>query len=255
MAEAGLNARSVLLSTLLGTDPPELPVAALVRVAALFGIGEGTVRTSLSRMAGRGEVTSAGDAQYRLAGPLLARQSRQVASRGAERLEWPGSWRQVVITAGARGATERTALRRAAVELRLAEQREGVWLRPDNLPVDRSPAARQIIDAQGVWSTSWPDRDGAELAAGLWDLDGWSSRATELRREMAGLLGRLESGDPDALAPGFVVSAAVLRHFQADPLLPVELLGRSWPGSRLRADYDRFDAAYRRLLRRWIVGT
>jgi phenylacetic acid degradation operon negative regulatory protein len=72
---------------------------------------------------------------------------------------------------------------------------------------------------------------------------------------MAALLGRLDSGDPDALAPGFVVSAAVLRHFQADPLLPMELSGRSWPGPRLRRDYDHFDAAYRRLLRGWIVGT
>jgi phenylacetic acid degradation operon negative regulatory protein len=85
-----------------------------------------------------------------------------------------------VITAGPRGAAERTALRRATVELRLAEQREGVWIRPDNLPHDRSPAARRIIDAQVAWSTTWPDRDGAELAAELWDLDGWSSRATQL---------------------------------------------------------------------------
>jgi phenylacetic acid degradation operon negative regulatory protein len=41
----------------------------------------------------------------------------------------------------------------------------------------------------------------------------------------------------------------VLRHFQADPLLPEELLPRGWPGAALRTEYDRFDAAYRALLR------
>ena len=48
-----------------------------------------------------------------------------------------------------------------------------------------------------------------------------------------------------ALADGFVTSAAVLRHLQADPLLPDELLPARWPGAALRADYDRYDAAYR----------
>jgi phenylacetic acid degradation operon negative regulatory protein len=159
-----------------------------------------------------------------------------------------------VVTADGRDATSRAALRRAATELRLAEQREGVWLRPDNLPADRAPATRAVVDAQGVWATVWPDRDSGELAAALWDLDAWSRRATGLRREMAELQGRLDAGETEALAPGFVVSAAVLRHFQADPLLPDELLGRAWSGRRLRIDYDRFDGAYRRLLRAWLTA-
>ena len=49
------------------------------------------------------------------------------------------------------------------------------------------------------------------------------------------------------------MSAAVLRHFQADPLLPAELLDRHWPGARLRADYDRYDAAYRGALAGWLA--
>ena len=57
--------------------------------------------------------------------------------------------------------------------------------------------------------------------------------------------------DTRALAPGFVMSAAVLRHFQADPLLPSELLPARWPGAALRDEYDRFDAAYRAVLREW----
>jgi phenylacetic acid degradation operon negative regulatory protein len=48
-----------------------------------------------------------------------------------------------------------------------------------------------------------------------------------------------------------VLSAAVLRHLQADPLLPGELLPRRWPGAELRALYDDFDAAYRAVLADW----
>ena len=55
--------------------------------------------------------------------------------------------------------------------------------------------------------------------------------------------------DTAALAPGFVLSASVLRHFQGDPLLPDDILPDRWPGAALRSEYDDWDAAYRRLLR------
>jgi len=47
----------------------------------------------------------------------------------------------------------------------------------------------------------------------------------------------------------------VLRLFNADPLLPRELLPRRWPGDALRADYDRYDAAYRNVLGDWFRVT
>ncbi len=61
----------------------------------------------------------------------------------------------------------------------------------------------------------------------------------------------LEAGDTEALAPGFVLSASVLRLTQADPLLPTALLPAGWPGAALRAEYDRYDAAYQSLLGAW----
>lgn len=67
-------------------------------------------------------------------------------------------------------------------------------------------------------------------------------------------LAPLEAGDPGALADGFVTSAAVLRSLQADPLLPRDLLPTDWPGDALRGDYDRYDAAYRSVLRAWFAG-
>lgn len=242
-----LTARSVLLSVLLGTDPPRLPVSSLVGTTELFGIAGGATRTALSRMAAAGEVV-ADDGWYAIASDrLLARQARQQASRAARTRAWRGGrWLQAVVVAdGRRAAGERAALRSALATARLAELREGVWLRPDNVDVIR-PEAPELR-----WSTAVPEGDAAELAGELWDLDAWAQGAAELRRRMAALVGPLEDGDRTKLAEGFVTSAAVLRHLQADPLLPDELLPRSWPGSDLRREYDRYDAAYRAVLRDW----
>src|SRR5207248_2077398 len=113
--------------------------------------------------------------------------------------------------------------------------REGVWLRPDNIDVSWPAAVDEqctIVHARDV---------DPSLVARLWPLDEWAIGARELRAAMAELVHRLERHQIDALAEGFVVSASVLRHFQADPLLPEELLPRGWPGAELRSEYDRFD--------------
>ena len=44
----------------------------------------------------------------------------------------------------------------------------------------------------------------------------------------------------------------MLRHLLADPLLPSELLPADWPAARLRAEYDRYDRAFKERWRREI---
>jgi len=243
---SALTARSVVLSTLLGTRPPVLPVRVLVRAGDLFGIGEGALRVALSRMVASGEL-EATDGSYRLAGRLLDRQARQELSREARTREWHGGWRFALVTAERRDAAARADLRDAMRTLRMAELREGVWLRPDNLAgVGGDGAAAAVVDAQCLWvdGTLDPGTHAGELVARLWDPEGWADEAEALRR-------RLWSTEPaaDTLAAGFVLSAAVLRHFQADPLLPPELLPAHWPGPALRTDYAGWDERYRRALR------
>jgi phenylacetic acid degradation operon negative regulatory protein len=238
-----LTARSVLASALLGEDPPELAVAHLVHLAGLFGINDNRARVALSRMAAAGEVTTDGSGRYRLAGHLLDRQGRQRGSRRGETHRWEGKWRLVVVTTSGRAADDRVALRRRLSLARLAEQREGVWLRPDNIDLVPDPAG----DSQLTVFSAVPDGDPAALAAGLWDLVGWADRARELALGLRGLPPR----GPADLAPGFELSAAVLRHLQADPLVPAELLPTDWPGPALRQAYDRWDRQYREVLATW----
>lgn len=246
-----LTARSVLLSTLLGLDPPVQPAARLVDTAKLFGIGESAARVALSRMAAAGEVVAEGG-RYRLAGRLLERQHRHQAARHPPASEdWSGTWHVAVVTAERRPAAERAELRALMHGGRMAAWREGVWTRPDNVP---RPDLSAPMAGHCVWLAGRPDGDPARLAAALWDLDGWARRALLLVDRLDGSRPDLDRGDTDVLAPGFMLSAAVLRHLAADPLLPPALLPSNWPGGTLRTGYGGWDRAYRDLLARWHRG-
>lgn len=238
-----LTARSVLASTLLGEDPPELPVAHLVRVAGLFGIGPNRARVALSRMVAGGEATTDGRGRYRLAGGLLERRGRQEGSVAGVTRPWHGRWQMAVVTTSGSTADQRAARRRRLALARLAEQREGVWLRPDNLDLRPDPGRDPDVSTYLVE----PVADPVGLAGGLWDLTGWAART----RTLLGALEASPTVGPDDLAPGFELSAAVLRHLQADPLLPADLVPDDWPGPALRVAYGMWDHHYRQVLRAW----
>ena len=224
--------------------PPVLSARVLVRSGELFGISEGTTRTAMSRMVAAGELV-AEDGSYRLTGRLLDRQARQDVSRKRGPWGWDGRWwRMAVVVAERRSPEERAALRASMLAGRYAELREGVWTRPDNLPGDRP-------DAPGCEWIKGEMAEPREMAATLWDLDEWAVAGASLLAELDTWTPRLAAEGVDVLAPTFVLSADVLRHLQADPLLPRELLPREWPGEPLRKSYDRFDDEFRRVWREW----
>jgi phenylacetic acid degradation operon negative regulatory protein len=178
-----------------------------------------------------------------LAGRLLERRGRQQDSRIGATRSWSGQWRLIVVTTTGSSAEQRAARRRRLTLARLAEQREGFWLRPDNLDLRPDPTE----DPDLAVFTGAPESDPVALSASLWDLDAWAARADALVQ-------RLETDrtrGPDDLAPGFTLSAAVLRHLQSDPLLPDELLPTTWPGEVLRDTYGVWDQRYREVLRAW----
>ena len=233
----------MLASALLGMEPPELPVAQLVRLTGLFGISENRARVALSRMVAAGEATSDGSGRYRLAGHLAARQSRQSASRsGSDR----ALRRPVVAGRGDDGRQYGRGPRRppACPRLRPAGRAARGGLdaaRQRRRAAARLPRRRRRAHdgAARRPATHWPDGCGT------------CRRGRTGRAPLLGGLGALAPDGPEALAPGFELSAAVLRHLQADPLLPAELLPDDWPGVGLRATYDEWDARYRATLREW----
>jgi phenylacetic acid degradation operon negative regulatory protein len=241
-----LSARSVVASVLLGTHPPELPAAALVRLCDRFGIAEGTTRVALSRMVAAGELAPV-DGGYRLAGEaLLSRQRAQDEARHPPALSWDGNWRMAVVVSGSRTAAERADLRRAFLQARFAQWREGVWLRPSNLAPPADPA---LAGPPCQWLTARPEGDPAALAARLWDLHGWRERARSLMAVTDRAPGDLLGADRSRAAAVFAAAAALLRHLRIDPLLPVELLPSRWPADQLRERYSTHLVSIQDLIR------
>jgi len=222
-----MTARSVVLSVLLGAHPASATASELIRLTADFDIREPTLRVALTRMVSAGDLVRSQDG-YRLADRLLARQRRQDDAIDPRLRTWDGTWTTLVITSVGIDARTRAALRTSLQDSRFAELREGVWLRPDNLDADL-PA--EVLDHARVLHAR--DDNSGELAARLWDLQGWVRIGRELFDEMAAATD----------VPGrFMVAAAMVRHILTDPVLPDELLPNDWPGAALRAAYVNFAA-------------
>ncbi|MGV9552101.1 PaaX family transcriptional regulator C-terminal domain-containing protein [Streptomyces ardesiacus] len=221
-----LSARSVILSLLLGTHPPELPARELVRLVEGFDVGASTARAALSRMAAAGDLRRT-DAGYRLSERLLERQRRQDEALRPHTRPWDGDWETLVITATGRGPAARAELRTRLTALRLAELREGVWLRPANL--DRP--LPEALDGVAERLVSRPGTPAAELAARLWPLEEWAGTARALLAHV---------GPARRPADRLAAFAAVVRHLLADPVLPAELLPPHWPGAALRDAYTSY---------------
>ncbi len=223
-----LSARSVVLSLLLGAHPPELAARDLVTVGRHFGIGEATLRVALTRMVANGDLERS-EAVYRLSHRMLARQRRQDLALDETTTAWSGDWETVVVTPGGRNATERAALRTSLADLRLAELREGVWLRPANL-------ARPLPFGPGELLTTFravPDEAPAILAERLFSL----ARYNDIAHRLLEALHTAKTG-----ADRMATAATLVRHLRADPALPEALLPDDWSGPALRRAYSDYQA-------------
>ena len=220
-----LTGRSVVLSVLLGAHPAWATAAELLRLTSDFGIREPTLRVTLTRMVGAGDLVRSDDG-YRLSDRLLARQRRQDEALHPVTRDWDGTWITAVVTAVGTDARTRANLRTALQENRFGELREGVWLRPDNLDSDVPEPARNRVRVLRA-----RDDDPLGLARQLWDLPAWSKTGHRLLREM-----RAARGVPLQ----FTVAAAMVRHLLTDPVLPAGLLPPHWPADAVRSAYAEF---------------
>ncbi len=248
-----LTARSVLASALLGARQPQLPVSNLVAVASLFGISPGATRTCLWRMVSNGELTT-DKATYALTGHLLERRQRvdsAARTRHTDTGTWTGTWEIAVVALDRRDAMDRLGLRKAATALHLAEIKEGVWARPDNLDPRRLPESRAVIERQCVQFRSAESDIAHDTVMSLFHLEDWADDARRLIAAMDDELAANPLDDDDitaTLSYQFNLSVAVVNHLELDPLLPATLLPDGWPAEPLRLTYRTFDDAFQRTM-------
>lgn len=213
-----------------------------MRWCDLFDISAGTARVALHRMTAAGELRRAGSA-YELVGGLARRQREQEASLTPHRRRWTGTWRMAVVVGEARPAAVRADVRAALVRARLAEWREGVWIRPANLDTDEDP--------RGAWLDVRPDDDPVELAARLFAPGDWSDTAVSLVARLDMATRDLRVDPSTAIAPAFLSGAAALRHIRADAQLPNALVPQPWPGPALRARYLSYQRQFEAAAHTW----
>lgn len=217
-----ISARSAIVTVLLCADEPSLSSREICETATFVGYAEQTARVAASRMVASGEMIRDGRA-YALSDRFDRERDRLAAMVAPRVRAWDGEWELVVITAVGREPAERAALRQQLGDLGLAELREGVWLRPDNLtrawPTELDEVCRRLVTR--------PVEDAAELTAALWDLTGWAETGR-------GLLEATASDDP---VERFAAVTRVAYHLFTDPHLPTDLLPVHWPGDALRAAF------------------
>ena len=211
---------------------------------ALFGIAEGTARTALSRMVAAGELV-ADDGGYALAGPLLERQARQDAAGRRLRLvgratgSWPSSRPsagrpadRAALRAGHAAAPPGRAARRRVAAARTTSTRSAL---PDAAGGGRRPVPGHHRPTRAT-AVAGPALGPRRL--------GGTGRA--LRTELDGPAAAPRAERRDVLAPG-------LRAVGGGPPPPPGRSARcppsccppTWPGPRLRAVYERYDAAFK----------
>ncbi len=226
-----LSPRSIVLSVLLGSHPPSMPVGRLLAFTSLFGISDGAARTALSRMVALGELTNS-DGTYRLGLRLLERQAQQDAGRSDPPATWDDTWWVAVVLDERRPVAQRRDFRARVMGSRFGELRPDVWLRPGNIDVPS--------DLPGVALTRGPllIGDAPALVDRLWDLDSLERVAAEHVEFLEATDDALGSSDSDqALADAFVTLASAQRFLRSEPQLPRSLA----PGdtvARLRRRYS-----------------
>jgi phenylacetic acid degradation operon negative regulatory protein len=224
-----LNPRSLVLSVLLGSHPPQMPVGRILEFTSLFDLADGTVRTALSRMVAAGDLVN-DEGIYRLADRLVERQAQQDTGRQVPPTDWDGTWWTVAVLSERRTMAERRDFRARAIGARLGELRPDLWLRPANIAIPTD--LPETLVTRGPMITG----DERRLVEQLWDLDGLRDRADAHDRALEDAAVRLEASDDLPLADAFVTLAAAQQFLRVEPQLPAELVPDD-TGTALRSRY------------------
>lgn len=243
-----VSARSLIVD-LLSTMPPRhpVPVGALVRAGALFGIGENSMRVSLARLRARGTVESDRRGLYRLSRAALPvnREVRSWSTVEDGVTPWDGSWIAVETSSLPRRSAR--VRERAFRLLGLEALTPALRVRPNNL-VGGVEGCRERLDALGyaptavVFQLAELDDGTLERACDLWNVGQLESDYAETRQRLEASAERLPSLTREAaMAESFQVGGAAVRLIALDPLLPdaiVDVAARRAMIEQMRA-YDR----------------
>ncbi len=225
-----ISAKSLALD-LLSTMPPQYPVAvsALLRGAAVLGIGENSMRVALARLRARGLVESDERGLYRLS-PIAEPVNRIVRSwRSIEQsvASWDGSWLAIEMSDLPRDDRKRSRLRMRALRLLGFEAlTPALLIRPDNLKggigdVRERLTALGYSPAPMAFELAGLDSERDAHARSLWNVATLEAGYRSSRERLMKSIERLSSlSETEAMAETFLLGGEAVRRIVLDPLLP-----------------------------------
>jgi DNA-binding transcriptional regulator PaaX len=230
-----------LLLTLFGDHVLDRGIAVSTRgilaVLGSLGVGEHAARATLSRMSRRGLLRTV--RRGRQAFLALTEHGTTVLRDGQRRLDgdvveryWDGRWTLLTFSVPETRRADRHALRTRLAWLGFGPLRSGLWVSTSTTDVSPTLAELDLLDHAEVFrAEAFMWTDPTRIAREAWDLpeitngynhflDRWTNKA---------------HGDLDDLSRRVQLGAEWLQLIRHDPVLPVALLPKDWPGVRAAA--------------------
>jgi phenylacetic acid degradation operon negative regulatory protein len=196
-------------------------------------IDGGVVRTAMSRLATDGWLTRSKvgrNSFYRLA--ANGRQTFDIATKhiyDPPPSDWTGRFELLLIG----NAEHRDASRDALKNAGFGSPLPGVWVAPSGAPIpdEASRAIRLEVSAE--------DESGRRLLAESWPLDRTADAYLKFMKTFEPLRGWIDRHAALTDGDAFTARILLIHHYRRvvlrDPLLPMALLPKDWPGSAARA--------------------
>lgn len=254
------TAKSLILDMLLANEGEPLSARDAVQAAALFDIGESSVRVTLLRLVADGLIEASDRGVYRLRGAAheLAGEVATWRTADARTRPWSGAW--IAVHSAPLGRSDRQRLRvrqRALNMLGFRELDPGLLLRPDNLEGGVEAVRGRLIklglepDAAVFVADHFDPARRARLA-GLWDGAALTRAYRELARELEAWTTQVDAMPlAQAAHESLLMGRHAIRQVVFDPMLPspmVDVDARRQFVDAVRA-YDRTGQAIWRRMR------
>lgn len=237
-----------LLSTMPARHP--VPVGALVRAAALFGIGENSMRVALARLRSRGSIESDTRGFYRLSRKAqpVNRKVRSWPTLEQGVCDWDGSYLAVETSGLPRRDRRGAKVRDRALRLLGFERLSpALMVRPNNLVGGATTCRERLVElgfapTPVLFQLNDLDPKLEQRARNLWATADLEARYAETRANLERSTARLpERSLDEAMAESFQIGGEAVRQLVLDPLLPKEIIDTAARSALVEAmrQYDR----------------
>jgi phenylacetic acid degradation operon negative regulatory protein len=227
-------------------------LGTLLEFFKALDIDGGVVRTAVSRLASDGwlERNRVGrNSFYRLA--ATGRHTFDIATRhiyDPPPQDWTGRFELLLIG----NAQDRDASREALRSAGFGSPLPGVWVAPSGAPIpdEASRAIRLEVSAE--------DDSGRRLLADSWPLEQIADAYLKFMKTFEPLRGWITRRAPLANGDAFTARILLIHHYRRvvlrDPLLPLALLPKDWPGRAARALCGEIYRAILPASEQWLDG-